>query len=178
MFRKEVVKMPRKVGVCLSLLLFFVLSCGKVIDKGNFQLSKNSSYVILPFINYTDTPLAGYRVASIFGGLLKAKGFKVNDNPLLKNGDIYSLDKISKKDIDKYIQKYKFKARYIITGTVNEFSYKMGLDNEPAVSITIYLIDTKTGRVINAATLSADGSPYDSLSTLTQYLLRKVVTNG
>jgi len=168
--------MFRRLGVIL-VLVFFFFSCGKVVDKGNFHLSKKNTYIIVPFINYTDTPLAGYRVASIFGALLKARGFKVNNTPLLINGDIYSLDKISKKDIYEYICRYKNKADYIITGTVNEFSYKIGLDNEPAVSITIYLIDPKTGKVIKAATLSADGSPYDSLSTITQTLLRRVIAN-
>ena len=169
--------MFKKLTIYLGLVLF-LFSCGKVIDKGNFHLNKSSSYVILPFINYTDTPLAGYRVASIFGALLKANGFKVNNKPLLNISNIYSLDKISKEDIDKYIQQYRSKVRYIITGAVNEFSYKIGIDSEPAVSVSIYLIDAKTGQIINAATLSADGSPYDSLSTLTQSLLRKVITNG
>lgn len=58
-----------------------------------------------------------------------------------------------------------------MTGTVNEWRYKVGLDGEPAVSVTLKLIDMRNGRVIWSAVGSKMGSSRSSLGNVGQRLI-------
>ena len=148
-------------------IVFILVSCAKVVDKNEYKLVKIKNYMVLPFRNYTDTPLAGYKVASMVEGIMRVKGYEVVDSELGRERDIY------KEGLEKVIRSVRKGVDYIVTGTVSEYEYKVGVEGEPVVSFTIYVIDTATGRVVKSATLSAQGSSYDSLGTITQKLLRE-----
>ncbi len=151
----------------IGILLFS--SCAKVIDSGKYKLSKNKIYAVIPFENYTNTPLAGYRIASIVEGVLRAKGYSV----IQKNWE-FKDDEPTKEEIYKIKKSVEKKANYLITGTVNEYEYKIGVDGDPAVSFTLNIYDTKRGEIVKSIVLSAKGGPRESLGTLTQKLLRDV----
>ena len=158
-------------GLHILLGLFLLLTaCSKVVDREKFTLDPKKTYAVVPFENYTDTPLAGYRVASMMEGVLRSRGFKVSDRvwePSDRDPDRKELKNIVKKAMET--------SDYVITGSVNEFRYKVGIDGEPAVSISVYLIKSSTGKVVGGATLSGTGMSYQSLGTLTQSLLRKLL---
>ena len=44
------------------------------------------------------------------------------------------------------------KARYALTGAVQEWRYKVGVDGEPAVGISLQLLDVNSGEVVWSAT--------------------------
>ena len=146
------------------------LSCAKVVDTSGLPLTKGKTYAVIPFENYTDTPLAGYRVASMLEGILRAKGYKVADRVWE-----YTDREPSKEDIRNFLHKSLKKAEYVFFGSVNEFRYKTGIDGEPAVSISIFLIESSTGRIIGGSSLSASGWAHESLGTVAQELLRKAI---
>lgn len=151
----------------LVFLLFLLLSCANVINKGIFKPNKEGTYAVLPFENYTETPLAGYRVAAITEGVLKSKGFKV-----IRIWE-YSYNDPSKEDLKQLFEKAKKISDYIVSGTVNEFRYKTGIDGEPAVSITVYIY-SKNGQRIFTGTASASGWSHESLGTVAQKLINKL----
>lgn len=158
----------------LNMLLFFpifafILSCAKVVDSDIFDLNKNLTYSVIPFENYSDTPLAGYRIASIVESVLRVKGYKVI-NKVWKYKDTDPTEE----ELEENFNKASLKSDMVIYGTVNEFRYKTGIDGEPAVSITIYIYDVKKGYVIKSATVSATGSSGESLGTVTQRLIREL----
>ena len=153
-----------------TLLSSIMLSCSNLVDRERFSLNPTKTYRVIPFENYTDTPLAGYRVASLVEGLLRSKGFKVADRVWE-----YSDRDPSKEELKSILRKATKGADYVIAGTVNEFRYKVGIDGEPAVSVSIYLIDSATGKVVSGATLSGTGMSYESLGTLTHKLIRKLL---
>ncbi len=121
----------------LFLILPLILTCAGVVNKGSFIADRKGVYAVIPFENYTETPLAGYRVASITEGVLKSRGFKVIR--VWK----YSYNEPSEKELRKLFEEAKRKADYVVFGTVNEFRYKTGIDGEPAVSITLYVYSVK-----------------------------------
>ncbi|HIP58733.1 MAG TPA: hypothetical protein EYH00_05460 [Archaeoglobus profundus] len=147
----------------------FILSCTKVIDTNISELDKKLTYSVIPFENYSDTPLAGYRIASIIEGVLRAKGYRV-----INKVWSYKDTDPTKEEIEKIFKKASSQSDRVIYGTVNEFRYKVGIDNEPVVSITIYIYDTKKEYVIKSATVSATGSADESLGMIAQKLVRNL----
>lgn len=151
------------------LILVALLSCARVIDANNYKPLEGKTYAIIPFENYTDTPLAGYRVASIVEGVLRSKGYRVERLWTYKEMEP------TKQELEEMMERAKEVADYVVYGTVNEYRYKTGIDGEPAVSISLFIIESSTGKVVFGSSLSASGWAHQSLGTLTQDLVRKVL---
>ncbi|NPB08174.1 MAG: hypothetical protein GXN96_04505 [Aquificae bacterium] len=151
------------------LLLIVVLSCTKVVNRDKLVLTKGKVYSVVPFENYTDTPLAGFRVASILEGVLRSEGYRV-----IRVWD-YTYTEPDRKELERWRREAMKKADFVIFGTVNEFRYKAGVEGEPAVSLSVFLYDAKKGEVVGGASGSASGWSYESLGTLTQKLIRKLL---
>jgi predicted extracellular nuclease len=60
--------------------------------------------------------------------------------------------------------------KFVITGNVNEFRYKTGIEGEPAVSVTVLIYDSESGEVIWSSTGSATGWSNQSRTTVAQKL--------
>ncbi|MCX7760276.1 MAG: hypothetical protein N2Z81_03740 [Hydrogenothermaceae bacterium] len=153
-------------GVVFAIL---ITSCAKVVNTTSVNLRKDAVYVVLPFENLTETPLAGLRVASIVEGVALSKGYKV------KNG-LYEMEskEYTKQDIDNILNKIRDSGvDYVITGSINEFRYKTGIDGEPAVSITLKIYDLKNDKTILTNVGSRTGWSHESVTTVAQ----KVINN-
>lgn len=153
----------------LILSVFFVLGCTQV-SRVKVLPTKKNTLAVIPFENYTVTPLAGYRVASILEGVLRSKGYKV-----LNRVWNYSDQEPTETDFKKWWNKaIKEGATLIVYGSVNEFRYKTGIDGEPAVSVTVYFYNVNTKKVVWSATLSKSGLSFQSLGTVSQELFDKI----
>jgi hypothetical protein len=153
----------------LILLLFSGCSTlSNNINQG--KLDKNQKILVDVFTNYTETPMAGYRAASIIDAVLLQRGFK--------SSPMYSMvsDESSNLEIPlmERIQKAKNAgASLLATGEVIEWRYKTGIDGEPAVSLVIRVYDTQTSEVIFSSTGSKNGLGYSSIG-----LVANDVING
>ncbi|WP_457680847.1 hypothetical protein [Thermovibrio sp.] len=143
--------MSRILSLGLVALSLALSSCATLINQTKKESVKNLHCAVVPFKNYSETPLAGKRVSAILYGVLKSKGYKVE----LSDG--------------KNLQEYNC----LIGGFVNEWRYKVGIDGEPAVSITYFVEDLRTGKKIDSGTLSATEWGNKSLGLLTQELFDK-----
>jgi TolB-like protein len=151
------------------LVLFLIVGCARVVNQTPTLPIKGESYAVLPFENYTETPYAGYRVASILEGVLASKGYNLIPR-------VWSLTEreLAGEEIEKLKESaVKNGARYIVYGSVNEFRYKTGLDGEPAVSITVFVYDAKENKVVKNVAVSGSGWVHESLGTLAQKLLNR-----
>ena len=143
------------VGVALA------LSACAVVDSGRAPAtSASDAWVVLPIVNYTETPQAGLRAETIATSILKARGFTN-----LKQYPARALDWARGE-----------KARYALTGAVDEWRYKVGVDGEPAVGITLQVIDVQSGNVIWSAAGSRTGWSRDAVSAVAQKLLRELLS--
>jgi len=159
----------KKLIFFLAAILF--LGCSKNVYNvsQNQQIPKNLS--VIPFANFTQTQLAGYKVAAITEGVLKSKGYNVTSSLWNYPEEDYTLN-----DIKNLIQNNP--SRFIVTGYVNEYKYKAGIDGEPAISITLKIYDKELHKDIYKATISAVGNSYDSLGVLTQENLEEVIASA
>ncbi len=154
--------------ILINTSLFFYSCAGavKTYDKNMTSVwNKNNVYAVLPFINYTETPQAGKRVASLLYAIMISKGYKIEDNIIyIKSKNLRSMEK----------KAFKHGADYVVTGTVNEYRYKTGIDGQPAVSISLLVIN-KDNKVVWSGTGSKTGFINSSLGKITTELLKNMI---
>ena len=125
--------------------LFFLVGCSSVQKDIYVNNLKKNSIKIVSFKNYSQTPYADKKAISILKGVLRSKGFKVED-----------------KD-----------ANYFLYGKVIEWRYKVGIDGEPAVSLYIEIKD-KNGSIVYSGVASKSDWGNKSLGTCAQELMEDI----
>ncbi|MEN9426570.1 MAG: hypothetical protein RLZZ220_919, partial [Pseudomonadota bacterium] len=80
------------------------------------------------------------------------------------------------KDADKALEWARGQnARYAVTGTVDEWRYKVGVDGEPAVGVALWVVDVSTGRTVWSGVGAKSGWSRDALSAVAQRLLKSLL---
>ncbi|NPA51596.1 MAG: hypothetical protein GXO22_01745 [Aquificae bacterium] len=162
--------MFNKIWIFLFAFSIFLFSCATSYKTTKSKLNKKATYAVVPFYNFTETPMAGLRVSHLIEGVLRAKNYRVLNRYWKEEEDL------SAEEIKNLITELKNKnVNYIVSGTVNEWRYKTGIDGEPAVSFTIYVLDTSTGNIVWSGALSRSGLSYESLGVTAQSLIEKVI---
>jgi len=69
-------------------------------------------------------------------------------------------------------------ARYALSGSVEEWRYKVGVDGEPAVGIAVAIIDVASGETLWSGVGAKAGWSRDALAAVAQQLLRKLIGDG
>ena len=155
----------------MSLLVVLLSACATmVVNSDNSRLQKNGSYLVAVFKNFTETPHAGLRVSSMIDSIMASKGYKTyNTSEIFKSNG-------NNKNIDKLIRRAKRKdIEYVISGTVNEFRYKTGIEGEPAVGISIFVYNTSDEKLVWSSTGSATGWSNQSRTTILQNLINRLI---
>jgi TolB-like protein len=170
---------------CLQVLALVTVvaalsSCAVMESSPVPALSGRSGWVVLPMENHTETPQAGQRAAALAEALLSARGLTGVERYPADDADETLFDParsdLRQKALDWARARH---ARYALTGSVIEWRYKVGVDGEPAVGMTLQLIDVESAQVIWSATGSRTGWSRDALSStatrLEQQLLAPLV---
>lgn len=148
-----------------------------VTDVGRApKIAKGDTVAVLPIVNYTETPQAGLRAESIAESLLKTGGVAgLRRYPASLNPETL-FEPAEREAVGKALEWARGeKIRYALTGSVQEWRYKVGVDGEPAVGISLQLIDVASGDVVWSATGSDSGWSRASLSGTAQKLLRRLL---
>jgi hypothetical protein len=66
-------------------------------------------------------------------------------------------------------------ATHLLIGTVHEYRYKTDLDGDPAVGITLRLVDAKEGNTLWQGSSAKVGVCFASLSSAAQYAVKRLV---
>jgi polysaccharide biosynthesis protein PelC len=174
-------RMPRLNGALLAVVLgaaFGGMLAGcSVIDRSNAPaLSKTDTWAILPITNNTETPQAGQRAASIAQSLLASYGY-TNLARYPASGDDETLFDPAKPDAQANALNWarQQNAHYALTGAVNEWRYKVGVDGEPAVGLTLQVLDVQSGKVVWSGSGSRTGWSRDAVSGVAQKLERDLL---
>ena len=163
-----------KIGILFSL---FCLNACTTINSSHQTVPAHAAWGIMPFTNNTEVPQAGYRAMSMTMGLLEVKGiknihmYKSNDtcNQLIVCPNaVPSLEHVLTWARKQHLQ-------FIMTGTVNEWIYKVGLDGEPVASLTLQLYEVPHGRMIWNAVGSKFGATRDGLGITGQKLIQEML---
>lgn len=166
--------MKRLLIACMGLLL--LAGCATVNRTSAPALEKNVKWALLPMENNTETPQAGFRMEAITETILRIKGaLPLEKYPAnLTQGGLF--EPADAKTVETAIAWAKQSgARYAVTGTVNEWRYKTGVDGEPAVGVTIKIIDLQSRQVIWDAAGARTGWGREAVSAVAQELLEDLV---
>lgn len=160
--------------ILISSSLFIFTACSSHVTKKNVQLPVAKKYAIASFMNYTETPMAGLRAASIVEGVLAKK--HINLYSLIEKAD--ETDENNNKSSLLNTQATQAKAigaDYLITGEVQEWRYKTGIDGEPVVSYTLKIIDLKTQQVSFSGVGAKSGWGHKSIGVVAQEIAGELV---
>jgi hypothetical protein len=133
-------------------------------------------WVLLPFVNHSETPQAGERVEALMSTLLRAKGLGIDgfappkeDESRLTTSDQQRLE-------ESIVWAKNQKYEYVVTGSVEEWRYKAGIDNEPAVGITVRIVELAKNQTVWSASGSKTGGAGENVSGTALKLLDSMVT--
>jgi TolB-like protein len=162
------------------LLLLAIGTAGCTVmdrSRGNtVPLEAGARWVILPLANHTETPQAGLRAEVILESLLRQRGLQSLERPpTLPVNDLMGEAPEGKPRQDAQRWAAEQGIRYAITGAVDEWRYKVGVDGEPAVGVVLQLIDLKSGNVVWTATGAKSGWSREALSAVGQKLMRDML---
>lgn len=163
----------------IIILLNLLTSCSVTNVQKGVSLSSSERWIILPFQNYSQTPRAGEQAEEILATLLRIQGLpniemyqqqddeksewpELNDRKYQKN----TLELASKENIS-----------YAVTGSIDEWQYKLGVGSEPAVGLTIRIIEVPSGKVVWSASGARSGWSTESLTGTAQKLLKNLISD-
>lgn len=139
------------------------------------DLVSGASWALLPILNHTETPQAGLRAEAITESLMVANGLAVTRYPAQMQTETL-FEPTDRKSVDQALAwAKKQNARYAVTGAVDEWRYKVGVDGEPAVGVTLTIIDVQTGRTLWSGAGGRTGWSREALSAVAQKLIRQLL---
>lgn len=160
-------------------LLLLLAACSTLDTAPRVSVDRNTEWVLLPFVNTTETPLAGQRAEAVISGLAQSLGItrlqaypqKLRDDSLFEAGQ-------GKTQEQALAWAHDRGARYALGGTVQEWRYKVGVDGEPAVGLTLQITDLSTGQVIWSGAGARSGWSREPLAGVAQKLTRQLLEAG
>ncbi|MGH8289752.1 MAG: penicillin-binding protein activator LpoB [Steroidobacteraceae bacterium] len=138
-------------------------------------------WCVLPPSNNTSTPYAGERVQQQLAALLGAQGLThVLLAPAPGASGPLPIDNGAAGEGPALEWARHHEARYALEGSVDEWDYKVGLDGQPAVGITLRLLDLESGQIIWSGAASGSGGSREGLAALSERtlagLLKRLLT--
>ena len=118
-------------NLSLALTVLFVAGCSSFTSETSPNLPRNAQWGIVPMVNYSQTPQAGERSEQILLSVLSSHGLQPRVYPASTEGEQALMD-----DNERLAGALDWareqKLDYVVTGSVEEWQYKNGLDGEPA----------------------------------------------
>jgi polysaccharide biosynthesis protein PelC len=164
--------------ISLSMLFTGCTTMNLNVSNG-IGLPAQTPIVIGPLANHSDTPLANRQVESMIVGILQTHGFRnILPYPRPQSCEklLYCPDEaVTHARLAQWARQHK--AAFILTGSANEWRYKVGLDGEPVVGVTLVLINANTGKTVWTSVGSAIGGSRSGLDVIGQRLLTALLKN-
>jgi TolB-like protein len=142
-------------------------------------LERGAKWALLPMLNHTDVPQAGLRAEAITEALLRSLGInELARYPANLNPD--AVFEPAERKVADAAQKWAKDsgARYAISGAVDEWRYKVGIDGEPAVGVALQIMDLQTGAVLWSGVGAKSGWSREALSAVAQKLVRDLLSTA
>ena len=160
----------------LFALLLLLPGCTTAVRDGSKPHVNEGTFSLLlpPFLNATDNEHAGQALTQLTGSTLLEYGI-----PLFQTEEILSKtadDAVPKPELHYQQIAQTNKATYLLIGTVHEYRYKSDLSANPAVGITLRLVNVADGRTLWQGSSSKVGRVYSSLTSTAQKAVRDLVS--
>ncbi len=167
----------KRLFIALPLALLLLLPGCATNQQGTGEpVTLGEKWAILPFINNTETPYAAERAESVTAALLYARGVKgLVSAPDGEKRDEFPIGRGVDRRKESVEWARRSGIRYAVTGTVNEWRYKVGLDGEPVVGITLQILELPDGRVVWSGTGAKSGWSRESVSAVAQQVTAELL---
>ena len=167
----------RRLICWLGALVLAGCSTGFQSTAAHEPLNAQTKWVLLPMANHTDTPQASLSAEAMLDHLLRSRGVTT----LLQYPAALSRDSLfepTERKVSEEAQKWAREqgARFALTGSVDEWRYKVGIDGEPAIGVTLKVIDLTDGRVVWTASGAKSGWSRQALSAVAQGVLKDMLS--
>jgi curli biogenesis system outer membrane secretion channel CsgG len=173
---EETMTLKRKTWLFVLLFTGWLAGCATVERAAAPTLETQAVWAVAPFTNQTETPLAGGRAQSIASQWIAAR---LSPRIVLPPADWLEeglLEKARSRSEQELLQWAKSQgARYLVTGQVTEWRYKVGVDGEPAVGLAVTVHDVTTGSRLYSAVGGRSGYSREALSAVAQKLLAELL---
>jgi uncharacterized protein YceK len=159
----------------LALVVALLAGCSTLIaEKGNRAIMKDQQFAVVPLLNLSETPQAGDKAASILAAVLRAEGVTDVRLYLPPEGNLLTGDN-QQRQSDAIAEARANGAQIIVAGTVEEWRYKAGQDNEPAVGVTLIVSEPGSREMLWTGTAAQTGWGRDGLGTTGRDVLEDLV---
>jgi len=151
--------------LALLLVLSVVPACSTITATDEISVSAKQSWILLPINNLSTTPRAGENTKAMVETHLRTRGVESLQTYITPDAmNLVSLLDADRQEAQAVEWGHANGIRYGITGTVHEWHYKSGPDKEPAVGLSLKLIDLSNRQVLWQATTAKTGWGYTNLS--------------
>ncbi|MDD2710429.1 MAG: hypothetical protein PHV34_20815 [Verrucomicrobiae bacterium] len=154
----------------LSGLLMVLCGCASTVEYGGRKeiADLQGRVCLAPFENATDDEHAGRAFTELFGTAMMERGV-----------ELIQLSKTASEDpgaaVDYLHLAKEKKAVYLVAGAVHEYRYKTDLDGDPAVGVTIRIVEVSSKKTVWQASGSNVGVGFSSLTSAAQEVVGDIV---
>jgi hypothetical protein len=150
-------------------------ACSVITVQRGAPLSPARRWVLLPISNQGEAPRAGERVEALLATLLRTRGEPAFDvYPALEDPGPLELD-----DRRRYERLLGWARQtgfdYALTGSVQEWRYRSSPEGEPAVGVTLGIVEVQSGRTLWSVSGARSGIGRSTLAGTAQQLLREML---
>jgi TolB-like protein len=164
-------------NLLLAWLTALLLSaCSTTSVTGTQTLPAQARWALLPLVNNTETPQAGLSAEALLEHHLLARGLgQLQRYPagLTRDSLFEPTERKLAEDALKWAREQG--ARYAVGGSVEEWRYKVGLDGEPVVALTLRVIEVESGRVVWSGSGARAGYARSGLSGTAHQLMAELL---
>lgn len=149
--------MTNRICLLASIGLLLICSgCGPVATYAGPEATPvtESAVAVLPFRSLAGHPNGGAIVAELLQDALVRRGER---NLIPRELTQERLASLQGQDVPVDEIGTLLDAPYLFVGTVTEYGYRAGPTQQPAVGVTVRLVEAKTGRVAWSVTLARTG---------------------
>lgn len=154
--------------------------CGATVTsvQASAPLRASARWVMLPMANYSEAPQAGERVEEMLETVLRKAGVDALAHyppPKEDESHLVMSDRQRYEEARTWAKTQPYD--YGVTGSVEEWRYKSGLDGDPAVGLSVRVVDMRTDRVVWSASGTKTGGGGDNASGTALELLTTLLVN-
>lgn len=174
----------RWLAAIYAVVLMFFFGCS--YQRGSVEtgdiLSEGRHAAILPLVNLTTYPHAG----RIVGDLLTTEMYAATDLRIMESTVMLQRLKGDEEDLDRILDRTMAQrigetlgVDTVVFGSVTEYRYKRGLNEDPVVGVSIRMLDVPSGNILWVGSRSETGGCLwfceDSLNRLAQKVCHDMV---
>ena len=147
----------------------------RVVDGDSVTLDSSEKVRLLmpPFFNATNDDHAGRALSELTGSALVDRGiplYQTEELLLSTQGETAAGPDGRYQELANTVG-----ATHLLIGTVHEYRYKTDLDGDPAVGITIRIVDARDGRTVWQGSSSNIGYAFASVTSASQRAVGRLV---